>query len=394
MDYGVIKQNNINRYRLKASMETIEGILRIIGGHMEYKNLESRMVNAYLLQSAPIFEPDTNCSVSESEQKELYEWTRQVYAEIVQAPELLVKVIHEDDAHPNRFNKVSYGKPQLISDMRKVNKAMNELMQGIWNMVIACKIVSNEFRLPDDYIVPKKYSNHLEKLGIHIEQNVIHTTRPILSAIKNLAKYENGFERFIRCSYQEDMSVFIDTFRPFAINEKAYDRLIQWLQSNGFQYQARLNGGEVKNLEASQILFMKNIHGQEVDFKSMYDHDHIGLFVHFTAVIKEPTAFLLLAQDVRETLNAFDSLKPELKRFIIYYHARCNGCGYCTQRNRGKTPNIKPYTIIVEYEGSKHALCPINYVYTYCWNLLNDELVDGIIGYLEYLQERFELKLQ
>lgn len=180
-----------------------------------------------------------------------------------------------------------------------------------------------------------------------------------------------------------------DIFRPFAVDLEAYDRLIGWLLSKGYHYHPRMNRSDVNNFEATEISFMKNINGQNTMIGSMYEHDHIGIFITFNALTRGQTFFMLSAQDVRETLSQLDSLKPEMQKFLIEYHARCDGCGYCTQRNRARTSNPRPYTINVDYSGTQYSLCPINYVYTYCWCTLNEVLVDGIIGYLELMERKY-----
>ncbi|MEG0229123.1 MAG: hypothetical protein RR640_00800 [Oscillospiraceae bacterium] len=116
----------------------------------------------------------------------------------------------------------------------------------------------------------------------------------------------------------------------------------------------------------------------------MYDHDHIGFRTEYSIMRTPVQSYHLTIQNPRDILTNFETLPMILQNFIVKYHAKCNNCGYCTQRSKGKQ---KPYTIVAKFKNKSIAFCPINYVYTYCWNSLNDELADELIAYLEYLQK-------
>jgi hypothetical protein len=167
----------------------------------------------------------------------------------------------------------------------------------------------------------------------------------------------------------------------------AYNRLAQWLKDNNYHQGLWLDTSNAKNFESSGISFKKNISGNNISNENiyLYDHDHIGFKAEYCVIRTPAQSYHLTIQNPRDILSSFDVLPQILQKFIVKYHAKCGNCGYCTQRSNGK---CKPYTMIVNFEGKSYPFCPINHVYTYCWNTLTDELVDGLIAYLEYIQNR------
>ena len=84
---------------------------------MSYANLEQRMAQNYI-DMFPSFIPTENAPVSVQEQEHFYNLIKTLYQLAFDEPLLLVSLLHEDDAHPNRFNTSSYGKPKLKTDIK------------------------------------------------------------------------------------------------------------------------------------------------------------------------------------------------------------------------------------------------------------------------------------
>lgn len=92
-----------------------------------YKNLESRIFNSYLLQSAPELSICSDSSLSKDAWQSLYNWTQNTYSFFSEHPESIMKEIHEDDAYPWGMRAIE--KPKLKTNMRKSLKTMNSLLQ-------------------------------------------------------------------------------------------------------------------------------------------------------------------------------------------------------------------------------------------------------------------------
>ena len=349
-----------------------------------YKNLESRIFNSYLLQSAPELLVCNESSLSREAWESLYNWTKNTYNFFGEHPELIMKIIHEDDAHQGWYGKMV---PQLKADMLKCFKSMNGLLELVWNCILVGNIQDDLLMITDDIKITPRNICLLGYTGIKVKNGSLQAKDypGMFSAACNLSFYPDGFRRFVRCLYNGNSDIMISIYRQFAGDNIAFDKLISWLRENNYKYAVTLDDSEMKIFESSKISFTKNIYGNETDF-SGYDHEHIGFIAYFCALKGQQSVFRLLIQRVRDVLADFNNLNPVLQKFIIDNHARCNNCGYCTQRSKGKQ---KPYTIITYYKNYKYALCPINYVYTYHWGKINDKLAECIIAFLKYFEERF-----
>jgi hypothetical protein len=84
------------------------------------------MVETYL-DTFPSFVPATNGPTHEAHEQ-FYQFTAGLYLRLFAEPMLLVRDLHEDDAHPNRFNNGSYGKPKLKVHMRRVLREVDPLL--------------------------------------------------------------------------------------------------------------------------------------------------------------------------------------------------------------------------------------------------------------------------
>jgi hypothetical protein len=348
--------------------------------------LEERIINSYLEQSAEKFIKNDKSKLSEKEQKVLFDFTKGIFSVLKKSPELLFNEFHNDDAHPNRFHLSSYNKPDLKKHMRKVLKVIDDFMYIVYSIGL------NE---NGKISVPKKYIPLLNTVGISYEDgNFVSKNFSILFNIlrKFIGKEKLPFQNFIKCMYNDQYEYFIDFFMRHSIDSNGYNRLIKWLKKNDYIYIGFIVNSAVKNSESCGMGLYKKVNGNVGNMPfSIYDHSIIGLFMDYNVLIQEPMIFSLRVQNVKKILENFKELDEKLKDFICNYHARCNGCNYCIQRHLKKTKNIKPFTISIEHNKKKFALCPINYVYSYSWNELNENLVEGIIAYLKLMEREYIL---
>jgi len=343
-----------------------------------YKTLEERIVDSYLIQSAVKFVKRDKSKLSENDQLILYDFTKNIYTTIKNTPDILFKEFHDDDAHPNRFNCSSYNKSYLKNYMRKAIKTIDDFMFIIYSI-----------GLNNDIKIPKKYLTLYNFIGIENNMKIHDILKQFIG------KEKLPFHNFIRCMYNENYQYFVEIFEQFSKDPKAYKRLIKWLKDNDYIYVPFLVNSEVKNSESCGMGFYKKVKNDEkgsYNF-SMYGHWNIGLFMDYNVLIQEPVIFDLRLQSMRNILEKFNEFDDTLKNFICNYHARCSGsCNYCIQRHLKKNKNVKKFTIIVEHNNKKLTLCPIHYVYTYCWNTLNDERINGIIAYLKLMEKEHDIK--
>jgi hypothetical protein len=354
---------------------------------VNYKTLEERIINSYLEQSATKFVLNEKSKISEKDQKALFDFTKGIFSMLQKSPDLLFSEFHDDDAHPNRFNCSSYNKPELKIFMRKAIKTIDNFVDLIYSIGL------NENK---QTTVPKKYLQLLNAVGINYENKILsfQNSSVIYNALQHFIRKEKlPFQNFIKCMYNDKYEYFIEIFKKYSVDYDAYDRLIKWLKKRNYIYVAFCANSEIKNSECCGFGFYKKVNEDDGKYPfSLYGHSNIGLFMDYNVLIQEPVVFSLRVQNIRKILEKFDELEDSLKDFICDYHARCNGCNYCIQRHLKKTKNIKTFSILIEYKNKKLALCPINYVYSYNWNGLNDKLVEGITAYLKELEKEHNVK--
>jgi hypothetical protein len=312
----------------------------------------------------------------------------------INEPELLLKTLNEDDAYPNPFNASEYGKPKLKVNMRKALKAVSDFMRFIRDITVEGNQCNNGIKVNEDTKIPNKYKSILHNVGIVIENDIVTSKEYpcMFKALVRLSDYENGFERFIRCVY-DDYESCKDTFGAIINDSNLFSYLIAEVEKRGYIYKANLNPSEVKSFEGMKAAWTKSIDGSEAPHNlSMYDRSNYGIFFNYSVLFKDQLLLFLRVQNVRKVLELFDTLDEKLREFIIATHAHCHGCGYCNQRNKNRVAAVKPHMIPVEYKGKTHALCPVlDYVYSYCWNYIDERIVSGILIYLE-LQEKIHEK--
>jgi|GEM_PF-6111680 hypothetical protein len=370
-----------------------------------YANLESRVFDSYLKQSPNEFAGCDESVVSKNYWFALYNWTRNTYQLFANNPEFLIKQLHENCDLPGIFGTYSTleNGAKIKAALRKAIAAMNSLLQFVWESTLAGKCNDGSLTLPENYKIPKKYITLLGHTGITVADNslIANDYAGMFSALKELTKQTddfvstwshhangncsaelNGYRRFVRCVYDKSLASWFDIFGDLSGDITAFNKLTRWLKDNNFQEGIWLDTG---SFESPGVSFKKNITGENLSNGNiyLYDHDHIGFKSQYSIIRMPAQSFHLTIQNPRDILSSFETLPPILQNFIVKYHAKCNNCGYCTMRSKGK---CKPYTIIAKFEGKAYPFCPIHHVYSYHWNSLNDEIVDGLAAYLQYLQ--------
>jgi hypothetical protein len=373
-----------------------------------YTSLESRVFDSYFKQSPNEFAGCDESVVSKNSWLSLYNWTRNTYQFFANNPELLIKQLHEDCDLPGIFGTYSTIKngDKIKTALRKAITALNSLLQFVWESTIVgeCNYNEKSLILPEDYKIAKKYITLIGFTGIAVVGNslVAEDYAGMFSALKELTKQMddfvptwchengncsaelNGYRRFVRCIYDKNFTSWINIFGDLSCDINAFNRLAQWLKDNNYMEGIWLDTSNNKSFESSGISYKKNITGENISNGNiyLYDHDHIGFKAQYSVIRTPAQSFHLTIQNPRDILSSFETLPPILQNFIVKYHAKCNHCGYCIQRSKGK---CEPYTIVAKFKGKAFPFCPIKYVYSYCWNSLNDEIVDGLIAYLQYL---------
>ncbi len=331
---------------------------------MAYASLEQRMARSYL-DLFPRFIPDEAAPVSVREQERLYTLMKSLYRLAFDEPLLFVPALHGDDAYPNRFHKASYGKPELQLNMKKFIKAMNALLQNMFQAGQNPDVKWN-----------KRQKAILEKLGIGDFSDlppawVWMSTRP-----------DASLTAFSYCLFQKDYPYTTDIYAKL-LGESPFRRLESWMLENGYQ---RYDLYDVTASDCKLSLTYANpLWGKEPPNGGFeYKIKHTGISVRYDYYTTQPTVLgLCIPNGLKDFLTAFDSMDDNLQEFVVERTKKCDGCRYCVQTDKTGT---RPFAYIpVIYEQKTHSLCPYFPGYHYCWTALDDGLIERLISFLAFM---------
>lgn len=334
---------------------------------MTYTSLEQRMAQNYI-DMFPPFVPDENAPVSILEQEQFYNLMKSFYQLAFDEPLLFAASLHEDDVYPNRFNKSSYGKPNLLADMKKFTKAVESLLQ---NMFLLGQ--SNDIKLN------KRQQIILSTLGIEDFTN-LPTAWVWMSKRK-----EANLTSFSYCLFHSDYPYTSDIYARL-LGEAAFKKLEEWMLAKGYK---RFDIYDVTASDCKLSFTIANPKWSGNPPKGGFEYKikHTGISARFDSYVKNPPIFgLCIPNGLKPYLMAFDSMDKELQGFVVKHTKKCDGCKYCVQTD--KTGSRPMAYIRVEFEDNEYELCTYFPGYNYCWTHIDDNLAKELIKMLSFM-DRF-----
>ena len=290
---------------------------------------------------------------------------KELYKLAFDEPELFVTELHEDDAHPNRFNKSSYGKPELKLNMQKFTKAIDGLLQ---NMFLAGQGAAVK--------INKKQQAVLSKLGINDFSR-------LPEAWTWMAKRpDSNVIQFSLCFFKKDHPYTSDIFAPL-FGETVFRKLENWMIKKGYKrfdiYDVPASNSKISLTYANPAWSKENPKG---GFE--YKIRHTGISARYEPFVKQPPVFgLCIPNGLKPYLEKFDSMDKELQNFIVERTKKCDGCRYCVQTDK---TGSRPLALIkISHENKEYNLCPYFPGYRYCWSTIDDKLADQLIGFLSFM---------
>lgn len=324
-----------------------------------YASLEQRMVQAYRDTLPPFVPADDGPSAGEQER--FYRLMEGLYDLLWAEPELLLGRLHEDDAHPNRFNASSYGKPDLKSDMRKATKAVDALLETMLQLG----------RDPAQTKVSRRQREILQHLGVDPAGSLPEAwtwmaTRPGSTLLS-----------FSRCLFRPGYPYASHVYSRL-LGEEAFRRLEGWLIEQGYT--------RFECLDGSLSLDYANLGWDQApprrDF--LYKIRHTGISARYDDYAAQPAVLgLRIPGGMKPFLQAFDLAEEPVRDFMWQQTSRCSGCRYCVQTDKTGTRPLA--SIPVQHRGQTRQLCPHFPGCSYCWTTLDDGLVDNLIGMLHFM---------
>ena len=334
---------------------------------MMYPSLEQRLAQNYI-DMLPSFVPDENAPVSISEQEHFYALIKGLFKLALDEPLFFVASLHEDDAFPNRFNKKSYGKKNLMADMKKFTKSVNGLLQGMYHLGRG-----------EDIHLNKKQQVVLSRLGINNLSN-------LPAGWKWMSTRDGAnIPAFSHCLFDSGYPYTSEIYARL-LGDSAFKRLENWMLGQGYKR------FDVYNVTASHCGLSLSIVNPKWSKEPPgggfeYKIKHTGISARFDPFIKNPQVLgLCIPGGMKPYLESFDLMDKPLQGFVVKQTKQCDMCKYCVQT--GKTGTRPLAYTPVKFEGKEYQLCNYYPGYYYCWTSIDDNLADMIIRMLAFM-DRF-----
>jgi hypothetical protein len=340
---------------------------------MIFDNLEQRMANAYI-KVFPRFVPDENAPVTVNEQEQFYLMMNNLYQLAYDEPLLFVADLHEDDVYPSRYKK-SYGKPELIKNMRKFTKEVDKLVHNMFMFGKCSRAVPSA--------QPIKFTNRQQIILSRLSINDLNSLPPAWTWMSN--RPDISITAFSKCLFNKNHVYSTDIYAGL-LGEIPFRKLENWMVANGYKaYDIYgLIGSDCKfSLTYANPKWNKEKPRGGCDYKIK----HTGISAQYDDYTKNPLKIgLCIPNGLKTYLEAFATMSENLQNFIIEHTKKCDGCRYCVQTDKTKT---RPLALIkVSHKKAEHNLCPYFPGGWFCWTKLTDELVDQIIEALSFM-DRF-----
>ena len=341
---------------------------------MNFANLEQRMAQSYI-DMFPAFIPEENLSGSadhsggnaapdKSEQKKFYNLIKNLYKLAFDEPLMFVSSLHEDDAYPRRFNRASYGKPDLEKNMKKFLKAVDDLLQ---NMYLAGHGSPINFS--------KKQQAILSKLGIED-----YTALPA-GWTWMARRPDANIITFSHCFFRKDYPYVSAIFAPL-IGEAAFRKLEKWMNKKGYKSHVLL---DITASNSRFSLTYANPAWSKEDPKGfLFKVKHTGVSLSYEPFVKSPPVLgLCVPNGLKPYLENFDSMDEKLKEFVTGRTKKCDACKYCVQTD--KTGSRPLAAMNTKYGNKNYSLCPYFPGFSYCWSAIDDDLADKLTLFMSFM---------
>ena len=330
---------------------------------MTYASLEQRLAQGYI-DMLPSFVPDEDAPVSILDQRHFYDLIKNLFQLAYDEPLLFVPSLHEDDVYPTRYKK-SYGKPKLITDMRKFTKSLDGLLQAMFLIGQGA-----------DVKMSKKQSDILSRLGV----GDLRKLPPAWKWMSTKSRARRA--AFSHCLF-DDSYPYTSEIYARLLGAAAFEKLETWMLTQGYK---RFDIYDITASDCKLALSIANPKWSEEAPRGGHEYKikHTGISAQFDDYTSQPAIFgLCIPGGMKPYLEAFDSMEKELQAFVVNRTKKCDKCGYCVQTDKTGSRPLARTTIF--FEGKEYQLCNYNPGYNYSWPSIDDELADMVIKMLTFM---------
>ena len=333
---------------------------------MTCTSVEQRIALKYI-DLLPPFVADDKASVSVDEQRHFYALMKRLYELASAEPLLFVPQLHEDDAYPNGMTKTNYDKPKLQEYMKKFGKAVDDLLQAMFNMGGGREVKLN-----------KRQAEILSRLDVDVND--------LPKAWTWMSTREDAtLTAFVHCLFDRDYPYTSDIYARL-LGGDVFTRFEAKLLGMGY---ARYDAYNIIASDCKLSLSVFNPKWADGMPKGGFEYGmkHTGIAAQYDECRAQPASFgLCIPGGMKPYLSAFDEMDDELKRFVFARTQRCWGCRYCVQTDKTGTRPLA--AMAIECEGKREMLCPYFPGYSYSWTQIDDELARQLLEMLTFM-DRF-----
>ena len=333
---------------------------------MPFTSVEQRIAHTYQ-DTLPPFVPAQD-GPSAAEQAVFYRLIQALHQLAFDEPELFVPQLYApgDDAFPNRFNRTAYGKPELLKAMKKMQKAVDDMLAVMFEMGAGRPVK-----------LSKRQAVLLARLGIAPEG-------PLLPAwVWMSTRPDAGLLTFSRCMFDADYPYLSDVYARLLGNEAAFRRLEAWMLAHG--YERFLITNTTASDDRASLTYANPAWGPTPPKGGFeYGMRHTGVSMRYDIYIANPQVLgVCIPGGMKVFLEKFGEMDSGLQSFVAERNKQCDACGYCVQTDKtGKRPKA---FVSIGHEGKKYAMCTYFQGARFCFTSLTDALVDRIIGFLAFM---------
>jgi len=314
----------------------------------------------------PQFVPDENAPVSVQEQNQYYTLMKNLYKLAYDEPLLFVTSLHEDDAYPSRYKK-PYGKPKLITDMKKFTKSIDALLQNMFLLGQGGGSTLN-----------KRQQIVLSRLEVEDYSN-------LPPAWIWMSTRENAdLVAFSHCFFNRDYPYTSDVYARL-LGEVAFKKLENWMLSKGYE-RFDIHDVTASDCKISLTIANPKWSGSPPTGGFEYKIKHTGISALTDPYVSNPPVFgLCVPNGMKLYMQNFTLMDSKLQGFILKHNKQCNGCRYCIQTD--KTGSRPMAFIRIMFEGKEYIMCTYFPGYSYCWASIDDDLAEELIGMLSFMDK-------
>jgi hypothetical protein len=351
-----------------------------------FDNMEQRIINMYV-ELFPSFKPDKNCNINEEAQKKFYDFIQSLFSTLSKNPQLLFLKLGTDDYFVRRFNKSSENKQAVYNNMRKIAKSLEEFCIFLFNIGKIGTLENSELVVENNYKIPKRYINILDKCGISYLQNnnnhyFSHNTNCEIIHCWKWFSTKPGvtLSHFFSCMFDSSYPYTSEIYSSLAENEKVFKKLESFLIVNNYY---RIDNRDNK----ITLDYIKDYDPKDNIIKDAWaERTHGGISAQYDSFMKNPVLFSLRIPYYKKLLQQFEQMEEQEKKFIVAVGKKCGNCRYCVQTDKTGKRELAYIKVI---NNGEYKICTYFPGFQYCWEYLDQDIVNNIIGLLKFSEKIF-----